>query len=145
MKNPLLVDNSYKIRHRILEVLYQDWETHNHEDNRRVGSVRIASDTNIPIAEIHRWQHLLVEKGEIIVSDNDGQSMMSIQQSGITAYVDKRYLKVGVKERWDRIFDWARILIPLSALILSIVNYYTNRNISSRVKTLETKIEQLKR
>src|ERR1700754_4949517 len=138
MKNPFSVESSYKIRHKILEILYNDWENHEQEENRRVGSVRIASDTNILIAEIHRWQHLLVEKGEIVVSDNDGQSMMSIQQNGIAAYVEKRYLKTGIKERWDTIYDWARILIPLGALILSIINYVSNRNINEKVKTLET-------
>lgn len=145
MKNPFLVESSYKIRHKILEVLYKDWENHDHEENRRVGSVRIASDTNIPIAEIHRWQHLLVEKGEIVVSDNDGQSMMSIQQNGISAYVDKRYLKTGAKDRLDKIYDWARILIPLGALILSIINYASNRSINEKVKNLETTIRQSKK
>ena len=145
MRNPFSIDRSYRIRHRILEKLYLDWEIHDHEENRRVGSVRIASDTSIPIADIHRWQHLLVEKGEIVVSNNDGQSMMSIQQSGITAYVDKRYLKAGVKERWDRVFDWARILIPLGALILSVINYVSNRNLNNKVKNLELKIEQVKK
>lgn len=140
MKSPFLIDNSFKIRHKILEVLYKDWEANNHEYDRRVGSVRIASETNIPIAEIHRWQYLLVEQSEIVISDNDGQSMMSIQQNGISAYVDKRYLKTGVKERWDTIYDWARILIPLAALILSIVNYVSNQNINTKIKELETKI-----
>ena len=145
MRNPFFIDNSFKVRHRILEILYKDWDDNNHEENRRVGSVKIASDTNIPIADIHRWQYLLVEKGEIVISDNDGQSMMSIQKNGISAYVDKRYLKAGVKERWDKIYDWARILIPLGALILSIVNFISNRNISDRVKNLETKIQQQKK
>lgn len=142
MKNPFSVDRSYKIRHKILEVLYKDWENHEHEENRRVGSVRIARETNIPIAEIHRLQHLLIEKGEIVVSDNDGQSMMSIQQNGIGAYVDKRYLKSGTKEKWDTIYDWARILIPLGALVLSIINYVSNKSIAEKVNTLEKNIQQ---
>lgn len=142
MKNPFSIDNSYKVRHKILELLYKDWESHNHEENRRVGSVRIASETNIPIAEIHRLQHLLIEKGEIIVSDNDGQAMMSIQQNGISAFVDKRYIKSGIKERWDKIYDWARIIIPLAALLLSIINYYSNRTISEKIKNIEIKIQQ---
>jgi hypothetical protein len=145
MKNPFTIDKSYKIRHRILGILYKDWEEHNHEENRRVGSVRIASETNIPIAEIHRWQNLLVEKGEITVSDNDGQFMMSIQQNGKSAYVDKRYLKAGVKERWDKIYDWARIVIPLAALVLSIINYISNRNLNQKVKNSETKIQELQK
>lgn len=130
---------------QILEILYRDWEGSSQEENRRVGSIKVASESNIPIAEIHRLQYLLVEKGEIVISNNDGQSMMSIQQNGISAYVDKRYLKEGAKDRWDGIYNWARILIPLLALILSVINYYTNQSLDSKIKDLETKIEKFKK
>jgi len=139
------IDKSYKIRHQILGVLYNDWVAHDQEENRTVGSIRIASETSIPIADIHLWQHLLVEKGEIVVSNNDGQSMMSIQQNGISAYIDNRYLKEGRKVKWDGIYDWARILIPLGALVLSVINYYSNRNINSKIKDIENRIEHLKK
>jgi len=145
MKNPFLVDKSYRVRHKTLEILYKDLIQNNNEENRRVGSVRIASETNIPIADIHLYQYLLLEKGDIVISDNDGQSMMSIQKIGISAYVDKRYLKEGIKERWDKIYDWARILIPLGALILSIVNFISNRSLSDKVKIIETNIQQQKK
>jgi len=145
MKNPFFVDKSYKIRHRILEFLHKDWETHNQEEDRRVGSVRIATDTNIPIRDIHNCQYLLVERGEIIITNNDGQSMMTLQQNGITAYVDKKYLKEGKKNRWDAIYDWSRIIIPLLALLLSLYNYFANNSNNSRILKIETKIEQLKK
>ena len=145
MFGSIFIDKSYSIRHKILGVLYNDWETHNHESDRQVGSIRIANTTNIPIADIYSFQYLLLEKGEIVISDNDGQSMMSIQQIGISAYVDKRYIKEGIKNRWDRIFDWARIVIPLGALILSITNYYSNKTLMSKIKALEEKIEKIKK
>ena len=44
MKNPFLIDKSYKTRHKILEVLYNDWELNDQEDNRRVGSIKVATD-----------------------------------------------------------------------------------------------------
>lgn len=145
MKNPFKVDKSYKNRHKILGVLYKDWELNNHEDNRRVGSIKIATETKIPILEIHQLQHLLIEKGQIVVADNDGQSMISIQQAGISAYIDQRYLKEGRKNLWDGIYDWARILIPLAALVLSIVNFISNKNINQKIKDLETKMNQVKK
>ena len=52
--------------------------------------------TNIPILKIHELQHILVNNGDIVVLDNDGQSMMSIQQQGITSFIDRKYLKVGL-------------------------------------------------
>jgi hypothetical protein len=145
MKNPLTIDKSYTIRHKILGELHKDWEAHNHEDNRIVGSIKIASETNIPIADVHRFLHLLVEKGDIAVSQNDGQFMMSINQTGISAYVDKRYIKEGSKNKWDGIWDWARIMIPLAALILSLFNFYSNKSLNSKIKELETKIQQFKK
>jgi len=145
MKNPFSIERSYKVRHKILEVLHKDWEEHDHEANRVIGSIKIANDTHIPIAEIHRWQYLLLEKGEIVISDNDGQSMMSIQQNGINAYVDKRYIKEGWESKWNGIYNWARILIPLGALILSIINYISNQNINVKIQGLENRINHLKK
>jgi hypothetical protein len=145
MENPFLMDKSYKVRHKILEVLYTDWETHVNEEGRRVGSIRIANETNIPIADIHRFQNLLIEKGEIVISDNDGQSMITILQNGKSAYVDRRYIKEGVKDKWDRIYNWARIIIPSIALILSIFNLFSNRNASSKTNDLERKTNELEK
>lgn len=145
MKNPFLIDKSYRVRHKILEVLHLDWESHGNEEGRRVGSIKIANETHIPIAEIHRYQYLLIEKGEIVISDNDGQSMITILQNGISAYVDRRYIKEGIKDKWDGIYNWARIIIPLLALILSIINFYSNKSANSKIKTLEEKIGSLKK
>lgn len=145
MDNPFRINKSYRTRHKILEVLYQDWEANGKALGRLVGSIKIANETNIPIAEIHQFQYLLVNKGEIVISDNDGQSMISLQSDGITSYIDRKYIKEGRKSKWDGIFDWARILIPLGALILSIVNYYTNRSLSTQVKDIQNKINQTKK
>lgn len=144
MKSPFSTDKSYKNRHKILEVLYKDWDSNNKEANRRVGSVKIATETSISIVEIHQLQYLLVDQGEITISDNDGQSMISIQQKGLTAYIGKKYLKEGTKEMWDGIFDWARIIIPLGVLVLSIINFYSNRTLNQKIKDIEIKINQKK-
>lgn len=145
MDNPFLINKSYRIRHKILEVLYKDWEQHDKAKDRLLGSIKIANETKIPIADIHRYQYLLVEKGDIIISDNDGQSMISIQGNGLSAFIDKRYIKEGRKSKWDGIFDWARIVIPLGALILSIINYISNRSLDEKIKTIQTTINQTKK
>lgn len=142
MENPFLIKRSFRIRHKILEVLYEDWKNNNKEKDRLVGSIKIANESKIPIGDIHLFQYLLVEKGEIIISDNDGQSMISIQGNGISAYIDKRYIKEGRKSKCDGIFDWARIVIPLGALVLSIINYYTNRILDEKIKKVQTIINQ---
>jgi hypothetical protein len=142
MENPLRIKRSFRIRHKILEVLYKDWES-NGKVIRQVGSIKIATDTKFPIAQIHQFQYLLVDKGEITISDNDGQSMISLQNTGITSYIDKKYLKEGRKSKWDGIFDWARILIPLGVLILSIINYVSNRSLNAKVKGMDGQIKEL--
>lgn len=130
------MNNKFKYCHKILKYLYDDRRANNQQE-RLVGSIRIAEDTNIPILKIHEMQHILVNNGDIVILDNDGQSMMSIQQQGITSYIDKKYLKDGNKEFWDGIFNWARILIPFGVLILSIVNYVNNSSLSKRIENIE--------
>lgn len=134
------IDKSYKICHAILEFLYNN---RNNQEEQLVGSVRIAESTNIPIGEIHKYQHILVNKGEIVASNNDGQSMMSIQQAGITSFVEKKYLKEGRKHFYDSIFDWARILIPLGALVLSIINFVNNNSINKKIEKIEVQLKKV--
>ena len=141
MENPLKIKKSFRIKHKILEILYKDWEE-NEQTERMVGSIKIANKANILVGDIHRWQGPLVQKGEITASDTDGQIMMSIQLEGRNAYIEKKYLLEGRKERWDGVWDWARILIPVGALLLSIINFISNRNLSDRIKNIEQKMEQ---
>lgn len=145
MKNPFSIEKSYKVRHKILEVLYNDWDKNHRDYSRRIGSIKITNETKIPIGDIHSFQYLLVDNGEIVISDNDGQSMMTILEKGVVAFIDNKYIRQGRQAMWDGIFAWARILIPLGALILSIINYVSNQSISNKVKEIEIKIEQSKK
>ena len=145
MKFPFSIDRSYKVRHKILETLHKDWEANNQEYDRRVGSIKIATETKTPIADIHLYHYSLVDKGEIVVSNTEGQLMMSIQLKGINSFIEKQYLKEGRKTMWDGVFDWARILIPLGALILSVINFISNRSLNDKIKNMESKIEQQKK
>ena len=69
---------------------------------------------------------------------------MSIQNKGITAYVQRRYIKEGKKEIGEQIWNIARILLPLGALILSILTAINNKTLSDRIKTIEDKISTKK-
>ena len=132
----------YKYYHRILGFLYEEWKENNKED-KLVGSIRISDKTKIPISVIHDLQYVLLNNGDISTVNNDGQSMMSIQQMGITSFVDKKYLKECEKEFWDGIFNWARIIIPLGALRLSIINYISNNSLKSKIEQLEFKSNKI--
>ncbi|MDN3673470.1 hypothetical protein QWY99_10435 [Flavobacterium branchiarum] len=136
------MNNKYKYCHRILKFLYDDRRTNNQQE-KLIGSIKIAESTNIPILKIHEVQHILVNKGDIVVIDNDGQSMMSIQQQGMSSYIDKKYLKDSAKEFWDGIFNWVRIIIPLGALILSIMNFISNKAISKRIDKIEIQLKKV--
>lgn len=135
------IEKSFRIRHRILEALYNNWENSNHDGNLRVGSIRVATETGIHIREIHKYQYLLVASGEITISDNDGQSMMSIQEPGISSFIDKKYLKDGEKALWESIYDKTRIAIPLLALAIAFFTLFSNWRINNRVKVLEYKVK----
>ena len=67
---------NYKNCHKILKYLYDEWNENNQQETI-IGSIKIATKTNIPIAEIHDLQHILINKGEVTFSGNDGQSMLS--------------------------------------------------------------------
>ena len=143
MRNPFVIDKSFKIRHKILEVLYQDADEHEQAD-RMIGSIKIAKKANIPITDVHTWQSFLVQEGEIASSDNDGQFMMSILLAGKNAYVGEKYIKAGIKERWDGIYDWARIVIPIAALVISIITIILNNSLSNRVNKIEQTLKSNK-
>lgn len=140
MQNPFMINKSYTARHKILEVLYKDWQDNN-EVEREVGSIKVAKKSSIPIGDIHLWQGALVEKGEITSSGNDGQIMMVIQLAGRNAYAQAKYIKEGRKETWDNIWDPARIIIPLGALILSIITLILNNKLNKRVDEIQIKID----
>ena len=132
----------YKYYHKILAFLYTEWKNNN-EEEKLIGSIKIAENTKIPIGTIHELQYVLVNNGDISIVNNDGQYMMLIQQNGISSYVDKKYLKEGRKEFWDGMFSWARIIIPAGALILSIVNYVNNNSISKKIELIESQLKNI--
>ena len=142
MQNPFRIDKSYRIRHKILKALFDDWNINGQVD-RIVGSIRIATLANIPIADVHLWQGLLVQAGEVNSSDTDGQIMMSIQLGGRNACIQNKYLIEGRKEKWDGAWNWARIIIPLGTLILTIVNFISNRNLNERTNKLQQQINTI--
>ena len=145
MKNPFSIDKSFTIRHKILEYLNDDWKKHRNEENRVVGSLAIAEATLIHTNDIHDYQNLLVTEGELIVSDNNGQIMMSITPNGKSAFVDQKYIKEGRKSKWDNIYSWARIVIPAIALAWSIINSFYSARLQSEITELKIKIQHPKK
>jgi hypothetical protein len=144
MRNPLRISNEFRIKQKILEILYEDWQETGIE-GRQVGSIKIAEVTNIPIAQINRWHQSLIAADEITTVNNDGHFMMTITPKGRASYVDQNYLRKGRNEYWDGIWNWARMAIPMGALILSLITFLKNRELTNRVKDLEIQIQQLKK
>lgn len=58
------IDESYIIRHKILEALFNEQERTN-DCESSVGSIRVAEMTNIPIQKIHRYHEILKKDDEI--------------------------------------------------------------------------------
>ena len=143
MRNLFKVKKLYIIKHKILEVLYKDWET-TRKEGRKVGSIRIANETEIPIAEINRWHQPLIGEDEISTSDNAGQYMMTIGSVGRVSYIEEKYLKLGRKEMWEDIWDRARIILPLISILISIYLIVVNSELKTRIQKLEIKTQNIK-
>lgn len=137
MIRELIIDKSFLYRHKLIRALYEDWEKNKTEEIRIMGSVQLSIKTNIPIQEVHICLYSMADKNEVTIANNDGQYKVSIQQPGISTATLHKYLKDGVKEKLDSVFDWARIILPLGALVLSIVNYYSNGDIKKRLLIIE--------
>lgn len=131
------------ICHQVLEYLYND--SRQSDEVRSVGSIKLAEATNVPIAKIHDIQHILSGNEEIGLSIIDGQSIMVIQPKGRTAFVDQTYKKLFWRQYWDSKFAWARIVIPLTALIVAIATIIVNLDLRGKVNRLEDRIEVIEK
>jgi hypothetical protein len=144
MLNLFRIDKRYKIKHQILQVLYEDWAT-TRVEGRKIGSIRISNITKIHTDDINLWHQPLISQEEITTSDNEGQFMMTITPQGRSSYIEEKYLKEGKKELWENIWDRARIIIPIISIGISAYVIIVNSNLKDRIKTLETQIRQYKK
>lgn len=145
MDNLFKIGKAYRVPHKILEVLHRDWEANGKSLDRLVGSIKISSDTKIQISDVHQFQYLLVDQGHITIADNDGQSMIALQQNGLSAYIGSKYLKEGRKRYWEPLIEAFKILIPLGALILSIFNYNSNNSNKKEIENVKQQILKFKK
>lgn len=135
------IKKSFWIRHKILQELNQLNEGRAVNDIQPIGSVKISSNTGLSTADIHNWGYLLVEDGDVAISDRDGQMMFSLLQSGRSAFIDKKYLKAGRQDVADRIWNYARFVIPALILITSVVSITYNASLADKLKTFEGRLK----
>ena len=139
------VDESYTIRHQILETLFNDQETSGVCD-KRVGSIDISKQTKCPIDKLHRYHEILKKDDEIDCCEENGHHRMYIKELGRYAYLEKKYLKEGRADLWDYYYHPMKVIIPTIAVIVSIwaicVSYFSTSRQLQKLSDKDQQIEQ---
>lgn len=138
------VDESYTIRHKILETLFKDQEATGICD-KRVGSIDICKQTNCPIDKVHRYHEILKKDNEIDCCEEHGHHRMFIKELGRYAYLEKKYLKEGRADLWDYYYHPMKVIIPFIAVVVSVLAIWFNFNYTSRLQKLTNQVEQLEK
>lgn len=141
--NPLKIDKSYRIRHKILKTLYDDQEKSN-DCFKRVTSKEISKNTNIPLGRLHFFHELLKQNDEIDCCEQDELHQMYIKEQGRYSYLDEKYIKEGRKLYWDKIYDPLKVILPIITICISAYAIYINSTTSDKLKGLQAQIETLK-
>ncbi|MBK7882139.1 MAG: hypothetical protein IPJ83_16525 [Saprospiraceae bacterium] len=138
------VEESFKIRHKLLEYLFNEQEKLSKTDfNKRFGSIDLHTKLNIPIEKIHRYHEILKKDDEIDCCETDGQHKMFIKEKGRYAYLEKKYLKQGWFELWEHWFQPLKVIVPFIAVSVSVFAIIYNKKQSNKVEALGKKIDQI--
>lgn len=138
------VDESFTIRHKVLETLFNDQEESG-ECEKRVGSIDICKKTKCPIDKVHRYHEILKKEKEIDCCEENGQHRMFILEAGRYAYLENKYKKLGWFDLWEYWFQPLKVIIPFFALVASAIAIIFNLSQSSKVERLNNRIDQLEK
>lgn len=142
----LKVEESFKIRHKILEHLFKEQEKLSGADcNKRFGSIELHTKLNIPIEKIHRYHEILKKDDEIDCCETDNQHKMFIKEKGRYAYLENKYLKQGRFELWEYYFQPLKVIVPILAVIVSTTAIIYNMKQSNKVELLNKRLEILEK
>lgn len=134
-------DESYAIRHKILEYLFNNSEFEDDE----IGSIKVAEMTGIPIKKIHTYHELLKKGGEITCCEEGGQHMMRLKESGRYAYLENKYLKEGRNDFIEYWFSIVKIVAPIVAIVISVFSLVIGIQSTNKVQKLEQKLEEVEK
>lgn len=148
------MDKRFKYRHLMLEYLYKKvkHEPLHNQDLRKSETDfgEMALDLNVDpfdLREYHEGFHNFDDEGnEHVICDCDegGVRKMYIKSKGMMAYLDKHWLKEGIKDQNERIYDTTKWLIPVVALLVTafalIYSIVTVSHIKGKVKSLEQRL-----
>jgi hypothetical protein len=158
------IDESYIIRHKILEELFKSAQKEIDEQRpeNRLSLSCINKLTKIDSRKLFLYHELLHEENEIHCEydcDSPNEHFLLIESKGRQSYIYEKYLKDGLAEAKKELKDKIDILTPLlstliavAALIISIISLnstsHSNNeensksNKSQKIKSTETIIEK---
>ena len=135
------ISESYTIRHKLLEVLYNEDKIN---PGQPFGSILLNKRTNISIEQIEKCSTLLLNENEITSSNKDDQLFITLTSRGSAAFIDNKYKKEKNTAIRTNLYYWVNIVGPILAIILSIIVLFLNHSLNNRVDKLEQDFQLLK-
>ena len=148
----MFIDKSYSIRHQILKVLQEhdkDFEPDISLDKRSIHFNDISSRLNYPDKQflIDNLDYLRAAN-EIYCSLEFDNSVFAIYSAGSHAYRQKKYIREGVKEQLNYIYDIAKTFSVIILLFIAILtfakNIYQTESNKQDIEQLQKDIQQIK-
>lgn len=148
----MFIDKSYSIRHQILKVLQEhdkDFEADISLDKRSIHFNDISSRLNSPDKQflIDNLDYLRAAN-EIYCSLEYDNSVFAIYSAGSHAYRQKKYIREGVKEQLNYIYDISKTFSVIILLFIAIwtfaKNIYQTESNRQEIEQLQKDIQQIK-
>jgi hypothetical protein len=144
--NMFRIKQSYRVRHKILDYLFQEAEKERNPQvpTNRISSIELSKKTKIPIEYIDLYHESLNEEKEIDCCFTEKLHKMLLTSKGRQSFIDKKYIKEGRKAYWDNLYDPLKIILPTVSILLAGFALYLNSNSSKKIDSYKIEVESLK-
>lgn len=144
----MFVPKDDKLRHSILKELLDKAESVNgakvYADDTSITTIELAKKLNITVEKLHQVTSILLKDGVIEYNNfGNGECLFAWEHSG-TAYYEKKYLRQGKKRVNDEISDVTKWVLPIVAIITSIITTFVNLSLSKDKLNMQQEITGLR-
>ena len=151
----MIVRKKYKLRHQLLGILLQKFDSFSEPNATRKLSVKaedtailiedLAKQLNISIDELKTITPPLVRAEEIQVNDFGKGICVYPWNDAQTAYDERKYIEIGRKKFNDDIYDVVKWVLPIALIIVAIFTTCTNIQLNKDKSNMQPQIEQINR
>ena len=108
--------------------------------NFQVGTIKISSDTKIPIQKVQDYCQSLVSANELSSANVENQFIVSINENGESSVIDKKYLKISREKISSAIKGF---VLPLISIIGTIVIGLYTRHYNEKSSQLQKRLDSV--